>query len=75
MTIITVDVIHNNLIVLLNDLHINDIGFTMWATKYWMLVGQLFFMAFVFATIKNNLKEIYIKLNFKNDTIEFKTKH
>lgn len=44
----------------------------MWVTKYWMLVCQLVFMAFVFVTIKGNLKEMNYKSNFKNDTNENK---
>ncbi len=58
VTIITADVIHNNVLLLLNNQHMNAIGIEMWATKYWMLIGQLFFMIFVFATIKRNLLEI-----------------
>ena len=58
LSIIIVDVIHNNLIVLLSNQHINYIGFNVWIVKYWMLVGQLFFMVFVFVTMKSNLKEI-----------------
>ena len=65
LIIITIDVIHNNLIVLLDNQHINEIGVKMWATKYWMLIGQLLFMAFVFATIKSNLTEVKIKSTFK----------
>lgn len=61
LTIITTDVIHNNLIVLLDHQHINEIGITMWVTKYWMLIGQILFMIFVFATVKNNLAEIKTK--------------
>lgn len=66
LAIISIDVIHNNLLVLLNNQHINETGFILWATKYWMLVGQLLFMMFVFATIKSNLTEIKIKQAFKN---------
>lgn len=66
LTIITIDVIHNNLILLLNNQHINDIGVLMWATKYWMLIGQLLFMVFIFATDKNNLTEINCKSALKN---------
>ena len=66
LAIITVDVIHN-VIMLLNNQHINGIGFTMWVTKYWMLVMQLFFMAFVFVTIKGNLMEINSKSTLKNE--------
>ena len=73
--IIIIDVIHNNLIVLLNDQHINDIGVEMWATKYWMLIGQLLFMTFVFATIKSNLAEVICKSTFKNNSTENKASH
>ena len=61
LVIITMDVIHNNVIVLLEHQHINEIGITMWATKYWMLIAQILFMIFVFATVKNSLAEIKIK--------------
>lgn len=75
LAIITIDVIHNNLIVLLDNQHINELGFKMWATKYWMLVGQLLFMTFVYATIKSTLIEINIKLVFKNANSENKDIH
>ncbi|MEO6301587.1 MAG: hypothetical protein ABIP51_00315 [Bacteroidia bacterium] len=58
LVIITIDVIHNNSLVLLNNQHINYIGVKMWVTKYWMLMAQLIFMTFVFATAKRNLTEI-----------------
>lgn len=61
LVIITMDVIHNNVIVLLEHQHINEIGITTWVTKYWMLIAQILFMIFVFATVKNNLAEIKIK--------------
>jgi hypothetical protein len=70
LIIITTDVIHNNVIVLLDNQHINEIGIKMWTTKYWMLMGQLLFMAFVFATIKSNLTEINYKSTFKSDSNE-----
>jgi hypothetical protein len=75
LTIITIDVIHNSLIILLNNQHINYIGVKMWATKNWMLIGQLLFMIFVFATIKSNLTEINCKSTFKNETNENKASH
>jgi hypothetical protein len=61
LTIITIDVIHNNLVVLLDNQHINDIGFKMWGIKYWMLIGQLLFLIFVFWTLKPNLTELRLK--------------
>ena len=62
LTIIIIDVIHNNLILFIYDQHINNIGIQMWATKYWMLIGQLLFMTFVFLTLKTNLTELKLKL-------------
>lgn len=70
LIIITIDVIHNNIIVLLANQHINELGLVMWATKYWMLIGQLLFMTFVFATIKSNLTEIKTKSTFENEANE-----
>jgi hypothetical protein len=67
LIIITIDVLHNNLILVLNNQHINDIGVGIWATKYWMLIGQLLFITFVFMTIKSNLTEINCKSTLKND--------
>jgi hypothetical protein len=75
LLIITIDLIHNNIVVLLDNEHMNEIGVKMWATKYWMLIVQLLFMTFVFATIKSNLKEINCKLTFKNDNNENKANY
>lgn len=72
--IIAVDVIHNNVVLLVANQHMNEIGFKMWATKYWMLTGQLLFMIFVVATMKGNLSEINYKLTFKNNTNEKKSR-
>lgn len=58
---ITIDVIHNNLILFIHDQHMNSIGVQMWATKYWMLIGQILFLAFVFLTLTTNLSEIRLK--------------
>jgi hypothetical protein len=61
LTIITIDVIHNNLILFIYNQHINNIGIKLWATKYWMLIGQLFFLIFVFWTLKPTLTELRLK--------------
>ena len=58
LVIITVDVIHNNLLLILLRQHVGDIGLSNWAIKYWMLVAQLLFITFVLITLKNNLMEI-----------------
>jgi hypothetical protein len=42
MSVIIIDVIHNNIIVFLSGQHINNIGLEFWAVKYWMLVAQKF---------------------------------
>ncbi len=67
LIIILLDVFHNNLIVLLDNQHINELGIRMWATKYWMLIGQILFMIFVFATIKSCMREIKIKATSIHD--------
>ena len=59
--IITIDVIHNNLILFIYNQHINNIGIQLWAIKYWMLIGQLLFLIFVFWTLKPNLTELRLK--------------
>ncbi|MEI6766906.1 MAG: hypothetical protein WCM76_14850 [Bacteroidota bacterium] len=59
--IITIDVIHNNLILFFYNQHINDIGIKLWAIKYWMFIGQILFLTFVFWTLKTNLTEIKLK--------------
>ena len=51
------------------------IGVKMWATKYWMLFGQLLFMTFVLATVKSNLTEINCKSTLKSDFNENKASH
>lgn len=58
LIIIIVDVIHNNIVVIIYNQHINDIGIKMWAIKYWMLIGQILFMIFVISTLKTNLTEL-----------------
>jgi hypothetical protein len=52
LLIITIDLIHNNIVVLLDNEHMNEIGVKMWATKYWMLIVQLLFMTFVLLRLK-----------------------
>jgi uncharacterized membrane protein len=66
LAIITIDVFHNNILVYVQNEHINIIGFEAWALKYWMLICQLLFMGFVFWTLKSNLKEINHKASSKN---------
>ena len=73
--IITIDVIHNNVLLLLYKQHIGDIGLLIWATKYWMLIAQLLFMSFVLLTLKTNLAEINSKTLHAKDIDERKSNH
>ncbi len=75
LLIITIDVIHNNVLLLLYKQHIGDIGILIWATKYWMLIAQLFFMSFVFLTIKKNLTEINYQTHHAHNNENKKAKH
>lgn len=68
LIIITTDVIHNNLVLMVNNRHIGDLGIGMWVTTYWMLVAQLLFMAFAGATFKSNRAEIKAKSAFQNES-------
>ena len=75
LLIITIDVIHNNVLLLLYKQHIGDIGLLIWATKYWMLIAQLLFMSFVLLTLKTNLAEINSKTLHAKDIDERKSNH
>jgi len=57
LSIITVDVIHNNFFYL-DELYINAPHLTEWIVKYWMILGQIIFGVFILLTFKNNLAEI-----------------
>lgn len=61
LIIITTDVIHNNLVLMINNQHIGDLGIGIWMKTYWMLVAQVLFMAFAGATFKSNRAEIKAK--------------
>ncbi len=66
LIIITIDVIHNNLLLIIYNQHINTIGFQVWATTYWMLVAQLVFMAFVLITFKTILADVNTAMRYNN---------
>lgn len=57
LIIITFDVIHNNLFYM-EELYINAPTLTIWIQKYWMILGQIIFGAFVYLTFKYNYKNI-----------------
>ncbi len=57
LIIIITDVIHNNLFYM-NELYINAPELSIWVVKYWMILGQIIFCAFVLFTFKGNLTEI-----------------
>jgi len=57
LIIITFDVIHNNLFYM-DELYINAPTLTIWIQKYWMILGQIIFGAFVYLTFKYNYKHI-----------------
>ena len=75
LIIITIDVIHNNLLLILLRQHIGDIGLLNWTIKYWMLIAQLIFMTFVLLTLKNNLTEINCKTLLVKDNDKEKAVH
>ena len=57
LAIITVDVVHNN-IFYFEELYQSDVSFGDWLKHYWMILGQIVFLVFVWVTIKSNLKSI-----------------
>ena len=75
LIIITIDVIHNNLLLILYNQHIGDIGLLNWAIKYWMLMAQLLYMSFVLLTLKTNLTEINYKTLHANNDDKKKANH
>ncbi len=52
--IIIIDIIHNN-IFYMDELYINTVDLKEWVIKYWMILGQIIFGAFVILTFKNNV--------------------
>jgi hypothetical protein len=54
LIIITVDVIHNNIFLILSHQHINEINIKIWIFTYWEIICQILFMLFVFGTLKRN---------------------
>lgn len=55
--IITADVLHNNLFYM-EELYLQPIALSEWLTRYWMILGQVAFAVFVWATLRANLKAI-----------------
>jgi hypothetical protein len=55
--IITADVLHNNSYWIFGNLQLENIDTLLWT----MFAGQIFFLVFVYSTLKANLKEINLK--------------
>tara|TARA_B110000014_G_C19655273_1_gene344771 strand:- start:161 stop:517 length:357 start_codon:yes stop_codon:yes gene_type:complete len=57
LIILVIDIIHNN-IFYIDELYYNNLSLNEWVYKYWKILGQIIFGAFVFITFKKNIQEI-----------------